>query len=51
MKVNVKVNGKDVVVDHKRARTGGTLLMGSRFHKSPKDYTRKVKHKNAPLDK
>lgn len=46
MKVAVKVNGETTVVEHKRARTGGTLLMSSRFHKSKTAYNRKPKHKN-----
>jgi len=43
-KINVKVNGKETTVEYAKARTGGTLLMSSRFHKSKKAYDRKPKH-------
>lgn len=50
MKVRVKVNGEDVIVKYAPARTGGTLLMASRFHKDKRAYTRKDKHPHKETD-
>lgn len=50
MKVRVRVNGEDTTVNYNRPRTGGTLLMSSRFHKDKRAYDRKRKHKNKETD-
>lgn len=46
MKVRVTINGEPTIVRFNKPRTGGTLLMTSKFHKDKSKYTRKVKHTN-----